>query len=509
MAEDSSTVDSGTTSSSNITSSNVVSGTPNSLNTSTSIGPQGQGLGNQQVNNNAISSPSTSPVSPSASPSLKFAAAPVRNNKDLESSKAQFTKTMRMSVQSKELMQLSEKAMTGSVEKLDKVDYEKVADMKDNTIFQNNVKVETHVSKLKQHAIKFDMEDLFREFPILEDTEIDESDRFRSGKTINLIDKWDRIGGTKDITIDAIADTVVWIKKFATADSEIFLQDLDWSHQHIMNSLTNELREDIQGTLDHDYHARHIGGPLTFALMIDRCINLSDSSIEKLKEKISSFSFKEVTGEDVLTMTKRFKYALKRLESNDAMTDKVTKSLFTVFQTTSVDEFNKVFEAWELTCKRRGAKVPSYTEILDEAAHQFKDLQLENKWNGTDKKSQGSMFLNRETRDHDGPPPDWSDPKDSDKISSNPDRFERTIRSAPKKYCSKCKKYGKGKKLGRWGNHHTDEHRGPTHESDDATSASANLATNTPATPETRNVTSSLSFQQALLRNNGRSDASN
>jgi hypothetical protein len=72
--------------------------------------------------------------------------------------------------------------MTGAELKLEKVDYDKVADSNDVTIFQNNVKVENFVSKLKQHAIKFDAVDLFQKFPLLDEAIVDESDRFRNNK---------------------------------------------------------------------------------------------------------------------------------------------------------------------------------------------------------------------------------------------------------------------------------------------------------------------------------------
>ena len=505
MAEDS-TVDSSTTGSVNLTSSNVVSGTPNSLNTSNlSSESQGQGLGNQQVSNN-VSSRVISPSSPSATPTLQFAAAPVRSNRELESAKAQFTKVTRMSVPSKELLSISEKAMTGAELKLEKVDYDKVADSNDVTIFQNNVKVENFVSKLKQHAIKFDAVDLFQKFPLLDEAIVDESDRFRNNKTIDLLDKWDRIGDNKELSIKDLADTIIWIKTFATSSSEVFLQDLDWMHHHLLNSMSEELREDIQGTLDHDFTEKHVGGPLTFALLIDKCINLSETAIETLKQKIISFSFKTLQGEDVETMSKHIKYAMKRLEHNNAITPSLVRSLFEVFQTTSVEAFNDIFRAWQLETSRRGATLPSYSDILDEATHQHEQFRTKNLWNGTNKKDQGSVFWNqsngKNTRNDndDSERPDWSEPKSNDKVSSNPDRFVRSVKGSDKKYCSKCKKYGKGDKLGRWGNHHTDEHRGPRQDNDTSASptASANIAATTPnSTPVTREVT----FQQALQRN--------
>ena len=78
--------------------------------------------------------------------------------------------------------------------------------------------------------------------------------------------------------------------------------------------------------------------------------------------------------------------------------------------------------------------MPSYSDILDEATHQHEQFRTKNLWNGTNKEDQGSVFWNksngRNTKNDndDSERPDWSEPKANDKVSSNPDRFVRSVR---------------------------------------------------------------------------------
>ena len=112
------------------------------------------------------------------------------------------------------------------------------------------------------------MHELMMKFPNLDDTP-HEADRFNSGKTINLIENWDRIGDgpDKDISVSDIAETVEWIKEYATQDSESYLEDMEWIHEYMLDSLDPDLHECVGSILDQDYTSR--GGPLTFAVAMD------------------------------------------------------------------------------------------------------------------------------------------------------------------------------------------------------------------------------------------------
>jgi hypothetical protein len=272
----------------------------------------------------------------------KFAPTKARTKNIEETTIPQFSREYRNTASTKEKIQISTKACTGAELKLQKVDYARISTSdQDDELLKNNVAIETFIRKFKRHCIRYDMHEFMTRFPKLDDTPND-ADRFNQGNTINLIENWDRIGeGTdKEISVEEIADTVEWIRAYATQDSESYLEDMEWIHEHILDSLDEDLHECVGSIIDQDYLAGQRGGPLTFAIAMDQCINLSEEAIDCLKNSIESYDIKNVTGEDISLVCHHFRYALKCLYHNGAITPTLTKNLFKVFQTTSVTEFN-------------------------------------------------------------------------------------------------------------------------------------------------------------------------
>jgi hypothetical protein len=134
--------------------------------------------------------------------------------------------------------------------------------------------------------------------------------------------------------------------------------------------------------------------------MIDKCINLSEEAFESLKKSIESYDIKNIKGEDVSIVCRGFLYALKRLQSNDAITPSLIKSLFKVFQTTSVPEFNEFVAHWSRDLSRKGAVKPDFLEILTEVEDFYKRLLLSGEWCGTKTPQDEVVFVGERTKDH-------------------------------------------------------------------------------------------------------------
>ncbi len=141
----------------------------------------------------------------------------------------------------------------------------------------------------------------------------DDLTRFRSRITINLLKKWDRIGENKDITLDQIATTTHWLKTYTSVSSQSYLDDPGWTHNYLVNSMDTELQSAVLSTNKHQFKQQEEGGPLTFAIMIDKCINLSEEAIESLKKSIEIYDIKNTKGEDVSAVCSHFQYALSHV----------------------------------------------------------------------------------------------------------------------------------------------------------------------------------------------------
>jgi hypothetical protein len=432
----------------------------------------------------------------------------VRSDDDCKQAEPQVPRATRMQAKlksSKEYVHISEKAQAGTGEaKLSMIDYAKIGvNSQDDSLFESNVEVETFVNNFERHCINYDMVAFLHNFPLLDPPTpgVDESTRFQSGNTINLLDKWDRIGENKDITLDEIARTTHWIKTYTSKGSQSYLDDMAWTHNYLLNSMDTELRSAVVSMNKHQFKQEEEGGPLTFAIMIDKCINLSEEAIESLKKSIEKYDIKNTKGEDISAVCSRFRYALRRLESNDALTPSLIRSLFKVFQTSSVPEFNEFVAHWGRDISRRGATKPVFTDILNEVEDFYKRLLASGEWCGVGPKDQDSAFTG-EVQDNQsgrssGEKPDYSPPTDKDKVSDHPLRYERMIKGRLFKYCAKCsrkQRWNNKEVMGRWvTSHYTDGHTGKPRTPKEA--PSANLA-------DTTKVTFAESLAQAQNESN-------
>ena len=401
-----------------------------------------------------------------------FSNSVVRNKEDIGQAKPQFNRATREAAATKERLMISKEATTGAEAKLDLVNLQAELNSRpEDSVLENNVEVETFIENMERHAIRFDMAHFMQNFPILEQAKNDEADRFRSGKTYNLFTSWDLIGQDKDDALYTIGETIQWLKTYTDSASESYLEDMDWLHLHLLNSMSTRLRDEVTSTLKHDFPPSQHGGPLTFAVMIDKVINLSPAAIDTLKNNLINYSIKSVPGEDIALVVRRFLYAFRRLESNRSIDTTLIAGLYKVFQTTSVDEFNDQVKHMALSSKGSRGVRRSYKEILDEVKEHYLDIHGKGMWVGVTPAQQESSFIadtstpNQQQKQITPPPGEspYCLPCDADKISSDPPRFQRTIKGRLMKYCIHCPRYRNAKtKFGRWNTtHFSDEHKGP------------------------------------------------
>ena len=89
------------------------------------------------------------------------------------------------------------------------------------------------------------------------------------------------------------------MKIYATKESASFLDNMEWSHTFLLNSMEEELQESVHMTLMKTYKGKSMGGPLTFSMMINKIINLSESAIELMIGHIKSYDIKTTPRENI------------------------------------------------------------------------------------------------------------------------------------------------------------------------------------------------------------------
>ena len=150
--------------------------------------------------------------------------------------------------------------------------------------------------------------------PILTATEVanDEAERFDDGKTINLLEDWDQIGENNLTALENVGDTIAWLNTFSVEES--YLEDLKRMDQHFLNSMNQDLHEEVESYLEHEFPSDQWDGPLTFVIMIDKCIDLSETVIDILKGNIEHYKISSIPGNNIEIAVHRFLYAFKRLK---------------------------------------------------------------------------------------------------------------------------------------------------------------------------------------------------
>ena len=407
---------------------------------------------------------------------MSFAPQAVRSDDEIKMGSSQFSRQLRTAVTLKEKLSIMKEATQGLDVKMSKIDYERLDEAASENQLESNVEVETFISKFSTHLLRYDMRKIFESFPVLDKPLTDEGDRFRNKKTINLLESWDNLGEDKVYKIKEIGATIEWMKKFASDTSSSFLEDIEWSHILLMNSMDEALQDSIHATLEETYPVSQHGGPLTFALMIDKVINLSEGAIEAMVRHLKEYEIRKFPGEDVERVCRRLKYALKRLENNGSLTKDIISGLFRTFQTTSVDDFNSMFSLWKRTIELEGKPKPHYTEILSKAGTWYRNLKIAGEWSIQDVRTTDAAFVAGRKDDivcyecgqkgHKRPACPLvkqkktiltTGPTSRDRpISNSPLRYEKQINGKTMKWCAAC---GGRRGSGKWNEtHFTDEH---------------------------------------------------
>ena len=155
------------------------------------------------MSNPSNQSSSTSSGTNSSKPiatGIAFSRQVVRQKTEIERARPQVTKAQRETMNEKELLNLTKEATLGFQTKLTMIAYDKIGTDADSDMFESNEEIENFVTSFQHHCIWFDMIELLIKFPVLDlSPQVSDEARHDEWRTIDLLDKWDQIGASKQI----------------------------------------------------------------------------------------------------------------------------------------------------------------------------------------------------------------------------------------------------------------------------------------------------------------------
>ena len=156
----------------------------------------------------------------------------------------------------------------------------------------------------------------------------------------------DLFNNTFQVTAQQVADSSRWYSGF-TLPTDRYQEDLEWSLAYFKNNVDPSLYARIHSKLlTYDEHCQ--GGPLFFKLLNDETTTNSDANKKALIVIVDTYKIKtDCKGEIIPDVVDLFRsitdtvYALH----DDSLPDEYVDKLISIFTSTSVDDFNNLFDS--------------------------------------------------------------------------------------------------------------------------------------------------------------------
>ena len=140
----------------------------------------------------AFEAVSTATLAPSPAPAavnddISFATSAVWKREEIDIGKAHFTRQLLSSLSVKEKLSIMKEATADLDLKIPKINYERLGENLSNDQLENNVEVHKFISKMSVHLLHYNMRTIFTSFPLLDESDQEESDWFQNENMVNLI----------------------------------------------------------------------------------------------------------------------------------------------------------------------------------------------------------------------------------------------------------------------------------------------------------------------------------
>jgi hypothetical protein len=251
--------------------------------------------------------------------------------------------------------------------------------------------LEMCINRTRAHHHKYDMHDVFT--IVKPDTD---PTKF---KFVNLYADY------AQVTEAEVAASNEWYATMTEdPDNTWFVQNLKVTHEHLANNAEDRLVTKINETY-YMYPFEQRGGPLFFKIMLDLLQNNSDDTATYLINVIKNLKITDFDGEDINKVVSLIRGAVSRLGNLKmksglrALPEDFAEILLKVFKTSSVPEFNKLFEHFTIQTQLASfnpssavAQRPTVEHVLRFAESQYRRLCSMSAWTGVATKANETSF---------------------------------------------------------------------------------------------------------------------
>jgi len=212
-----------------------------------------------------------------------------------------------------------------------------------------------------------------------------------------------------EIPLSQVRDFVRFINEYGHPWDQ---DNLAWTRAFLQDSCEPTLQAKIAEQL-YGLEPEEIGGPTYFSIMMNVITSLSEEAVRSMTEEIRTMKISERgQGENITQVVSLLRGAIGRLRNLNKVPQDLLAQLVRLFQTTSVPQFNRLFENAGANIKMRLGNI-TVESLLQLAEDSYNEAVACKEWNTTSG-GKGSSFVannkkdNKKNKDNKGPLTCWN-----------------------------------------------------------------------------------------------------
>ena len=238
--------------------------------------------------------------------------------------------------------------------------------------------LQSQLKMIKEHMITYDIFDVMT---IVVPIDVQHTMAVER-RTYNLLEDYPQLHAV------VVANSCTWYNRWVT--NRYIQENMALTYTFLQNNTEESLWSKCLDLYD-EFSPIQQGGPLMAFLILQRIQDSSEQALDLLRVQIVALDLRKTPGEDVETAVSLIKSTYRVLKNSSTsnrsyVPNDFVKSVFKIFQTSSVPEFNEIFKTKQrdiqVVADTKGVQPqwPRVTEVINLALNSYRRLKNSGTW---------------------------------------------------------------------------------------------------------------------------------
>jgi len=296
----------------------------------------------------------------------------VRSDTEIVSSTVDCSKQERVNLPTKELRKLKSDCVRGLNKKFELLPSDARGGVDIGEVYSIGIRTQ----ELEASLVQFDCHDVFNIYKMtagVPDPNVEAKNLFTHYVDISL------------------ADVRANTKFFNQRGEEYHLQNIQWSAVKILNSVSDNLKDQLSDKINSLPDVSEKGGPTSFKLLMDLITTTSEPALRTLITKFEKLTLQDFDGEDVTMACGWIRGVINVLRPGKMLPQDYMAIVFKILKTASSADFVASMTTTQALLSHGILPANDLQKVLATAEKEYLEYKLANKWAG--ELNKGSVFL--------------------------------------------------------------------------------------------------------------------